>query len=80
MIVGQERKSIDNCLNHIVGAANLLVSRERDSFPKTSSPEMFYCLRNAIVMVSFNLYKIIKELIKAPRSFAAFVANYPYLQ
>lgn len=61
MIVGKERKSIDNCLNHIVGASNLLVSRERDSLPKTSSPEMFYCLRNAIVMVPFNLYKIINK-------------------
>jgi len=55
MIVGREKNSIENWMDHIIGAARLLDSRECDNFLKSSSPEMFYCLRNTIVANSIPL-------------------------
>jgi hypothetical protein len=49
IVVGQERKSIDNWINHIIGASRLLDSRGREDVSNTSSPEMFYSWRSAIV-------------------------------
>lgn len=76
IIVGQEMKSIDNWMSHVIGAIKLLDSRGRDTLSKTSSPEMFYCWRNAMVKDPLNCILVILKAHHYIRSFAVYVANY----